>query len=455
MRRLLSILVLVILGLPAFGQTTSFKACGDLSYLDELEAVGARFYDNGVQKNAMTLLRDRGMNMVRLRIWHTPDNGRDGLQSTLLMAKRIQSSGMEFMLDFHYSDYWADPGKQYKPAAWENLNFTALRDSVRTYSADVVQALVDQGTPPSIVQVGNEITTGMLWDEGRVGGSFDNTSQWGRFTSLVKAGVEGVREAGGDDVQVMIHIDRGGDAAGVRWFFDNLTDFNVDFDLIGLSYYPFWHGDLDNLEAAINLAVSRYAKPVMLVEIAYPWTLQWFDSQNNFVGSASQLTPGYPATPEGQKAMMEAIVQRVLALPNGMGIGVCYWSPELWALPQYPTAWENLAIFDNNGEVLPAVDALNPFFNVSTEPEAVPDAFSLEVYPNPMPAGSALNVETGGIQMGTIKVFDILGRHVLEQDLRSESVLLPTDRLAPGSYRIVIRNSDGATIASRPVTILH
>ena len=117
MRRLLSFLLLGALGLPVLGQSPSFNACGDLSYLDELEAVGARFYDNGVQKNAMSLLRDRGMNMVRLRIWHTPDNGRDGLQSTLLMAKRIQSAGLEFMLDFHYSDYWADPGKQYKPAA--------------------------------------------------------------------------------------------------------------------------------------------------------------------------------------------------------------------------------------------------------------------------------------------------------------------------------------------------
>lgn len=238
----------------------------------------------------------------------------------------------------------------------------------------MVQALVDQGTPPDIVQVGNEITSGMLWDEGRVGGSFDNTSQWGRFTSLVKAGVEGVREAGGDDVQVMIHIDRGGDAGGVRWFFDNLTARNVDYDMIGLSYYPFWHGDLGNLESALATATSRYDKPVMLVEIAYPWTLQWFDNQNNFVGSSSQLTPGYPATPTGQKAMIEAIVDRVLAVPNGMEIGVCYWSPELWALPQYPTAWKNLALFDNNGQVLPAVDALNPYFNVASEPDEIPTA---------------------------------------------------------------------------------
>jgi arabinogalactan endo-1,4-beta-galactosidase len=156
------------------------------------------------------------------------------------------------MLDFHYSDYWADPGKQYKPAAWENLNFTALRDSVRTYSANVIQALVDQGTTPDIVQIGNETTTGMLWDEGRVGGGFDTKSQWGRYTALTKAGIEGVREAGGNDIQIMIHIDRGGDANGVRWFFDNFTDFNVDFDLIGLSYYPFWHGDLSDLEAALD-----------------------------------------------------------------------------------------------------------------------------------------------------------------------------------------------------------
>jgi len=414
-----------------------------MSYLDELEAVGARFYDNGVQKNAMAILKDHGMNMVRLRIWHTPDNGRDGLPATLLMAKRIQSAGMEFMLDFHYSDYWADPGKQYKPAAWEGLNFSVLRDSVRTYSADVIQALVDQGTPPDIVQVGNEITTGMLWDEGRVGGSFDTTSQWGRFTSLVKAGIEGVREAGGEDIQIMIHIDRGGSAAGVRWFFDNLTARNVEYDLIGLSYYPFWHGDLGDLEAAMDVAVSRYEKPVMLVEIAYPWTLQWFDSQNNFVGSSSQLTPGFPATPQGQKAMIEAIVQRVLNLPNGMGIGVCYWSPELWALPQYPTAWENLAIFDNHGEVLPAVDALNPFFNVATEQEEMPRDQTLELYPNPLPRGAVLQLASDGQPIESVVVLDLLGRVVQNAFIPGQPGSLDTTDFPSGVYLLRARHGLG------------
>jgi arabinogalactan endo-1,4-beta-galactosidase len=210
------------------GYADSFSKGADVSWLPQMEATGYVFRDReGNPADCLKILKDHGMNMVRLRIWHTPDNGRDGLAATLQMAKRIKALDLGFMLDFHYSDYWADPGKQYKPAAWENLNFTALRDSVRTYSANVIQALVDQGTTPDIVQIGNETTTGMLWDEGRVGGSFDTTSQWGRYTALTKAGIEGVREAGGNDIQIMIHIDRGGDANGVRWFFDNFTGFHI------------------------------------------------------------------------------------------------------------------------------------------------------------------------------------------------------------------------------------
>jgi len=417
-----------------------------MSYLDELEAVGARFYDNGVQKNAMAILKDHGMNMVRLRIWHTPDNGRDGLEATLQMAGRIKALDLDFMLDFHYSDFWADPGKQYTPAAWENLNFSALRDAVRDYSFDVVKALVDQGTTPDIVQIGNETTTGMLWDYGRVGGSFDTTSQWGRYTSLTKAGIEGVRAAGGDDIEIMIHIDRGGDANGVRWFFDNFTAFNVDFDLIGLSYYPFWHGDLGDLEAALNVAATRYNKPVMLAEIAYPWTLQWFDSQNNFVGSADQLIDGYPATPDGQRAMMEAIVQRVLDLPDGMGVGVCYWSPELWALPQYPTAWENLAVFDNNGEVLPAASALNPFFNVANEWDDVPVAASLDVYPNPASKGEQLTVSTGTPGPVSISVVDVLGRTVFQTVTTTQDLTLDTQQWAAGVYMVRMQTRSAASV---------
>ncbi len=453
MYRPLAILALFLLVQSASSQSRPFQACGDMSYLDELEAAGARFYDGGMQKNAMAILKDHGMNMVRLRIWHTPDNGRDGLAATLQMAKRIKALDLGFMLDFHYSDYWADPGKQYKPAAWENLNFTALRDSVRTYSANVIQALVDQGTTPDIVQIGNETTTGMLWDEGRVGGSFDTTSQWGRYTALTKAGIEGVREAGGNDIQIMIHIDRGGDANGVRWFFDNFTDFNVDFDLIGLSYYPFWHGDLSDLEAALDVATTRYDKPVMLSEIAYPWTLQWFDSQNNFVGSADQLIDGYPATPEGQRAMMEAIVQRVLDLPDRMGVGVCYWSPELWALPQYPTAWENLALFDNNGDVLPAASALNPFFNVASEaasPESSP--LQMEVYPNPVRQGDP--VRGTSADSGMVRLFDIQGREVGTTAVPAGRWHLDTAGLTPGVYRVSFRDARGKRTEVRMITIL-
>jgi len=436
---------------PASAQHPEWKVCHDLSFLDEMEAAGARYTQQGQIGTGMRILRDQGMDIVRLRLWHTPDGGRDGLESTLRMADRLSRDGLDLMLDFHYSDFWADPGKQNKPAAWQGLTFLALRDSIRTYSQQVIQALVDQGTPPAIVQIGNETSNGFLWDEGRVGGSFNITSQWGRYAALTKAAIEGVRSAGGDEIKIMIHIDRGGDANGLRWFFDNFTAFNVPFDLIGLSYYPHWHGGLDNLEAAITLATERYGKPVMLAEFAYPWTLQWYDNEANFVGSADQLIDGFPATPAGQLAMTQAVVARMNALAPGMSAGICWWAPDWMAAPGYTSVWENMALFDNSGEVLPAAAALGAPTGTSIENDVL-DAhpFRVEIYPNPSPAHQTPTITTSAPGPVRIQVIDLLGRVVWTFDGRLPSNTIEmNDPIGSGVYLARISTAEAGHSVTR------
>ncbi|MDZ7373128.1 MAG: glycosyl hydrolase 53 family protein [candidate division KSB1 bacterium] len=327
---------------------------GDVSFIPQIEDRGGVYRDSGKVKDPLQIFADHGFNLIRLRLWHTPRDGYCGLERTLAMARRLRTKGFTFLLNFHYSDTWADPGKQYKPAAWSGLSFPALKDSVRQYTRRVVAALIAQGTRPDLVQIGNEITGGMLWNDGRVGGRYDTPQQWQNLAELIRAAEEGLRGAGpgADSIRVMIHIDRGGDNAGARWFFDRLLAQGVEFDVIGLSYYPWWHGNLSALQTNLNDLAIRYGKDIMVVETAYPWTLQGYDQVTNIVGSSSQLLPGYPASVEGQAAFLREVIRIVRSVPGGRGIGVCYWAPEYISIPQLGSPWENNALFDFQGNAL-------------------------------------------------------------------------------------------------------
>jgi len=327
---------------------------GDVSFIPQIEDRGGVYRDSGKVKDPFQIFADHGFNLIRLRLWHNPRDGYCGLERTLQMARRVKKRGFKFLLDFHYSDSWADPGHQYKPAAWANLSFEALKDSVRDYTRRVVAALIAQGTRPDMVQIGNEITAGMLWNEGRVGGSYDTPHQWRNLAELIGAAICGLRGSGpgADSMRVMIHIDRGGDNRGARWFFDRLLAQGVDFDVIGLSFYPWWHGALSALEANLNDLAIRYHKDLMVVETAYPWTLQGYDAVGNIVGSSSQLHPGYPASVEGQAAFLREVIRLVRRVPSGRGIGVCYWAPEYISVPGLGSPWENNTLFDFQGNAL-------------------------------------------------------------------------------------------------------
>jgi len=217
-----------------------FYSGGDISTLLKLEKFGAVFKENNIEKDALQIFKDHGMNCIRLRLFHSPnDSGPvcNSLAYTLEFAKRIKAKNMQFLLDFHYSDTWADPGKQYIPAAWTNLEYSVLKDSVYHYTKQVITALKNKNTLPDMVQIGNEISNGMLWDTGRIGGEFDNPEQWNNFAGLVKAGIRGVKDCLDQDeqVKILIHFDEGSKKKRNQWFFDNLFAQGIDCDVICVS----------------------------------------------------------------------------------------------------------------------------------------------------------------------------------------------------------------------------
>jgi arabinogalactan endo-1,4-beta-galactosidase len=323
----------------------------DVSFLDEIEDSGGVYTENGVAGDALEILKDNGIDYVRLRLWHTPQDRYCDLERTLAMAERLGKLGLGFLLDLHYSDTWADPGRQTKPAAWADLAFEDLRDSLYDYTRQVIAELAGQNTLPDMVQIGNEITCGMLWDDGRLCGPFDTAEQWGKLSQLLKAAISGVDDGLGvdDSVGIVIHVDCGGDSARCRWFFDHLARQGVDFDVIGLSYYPWWHGTLDDLRANLGMLAGRYGKDIIVVETAYPWTLGWFDDTHNMVGLREQLLAGYPASVAGQRRFLADLASVISQTPGGRGRGLFYWAPEYISVPKLGSPWENMTLFDFSG----------------------------------------------------------------------------------------------------------
>lgn len=340
----------------------------DVSFLEQVEAGGGTYRDAAGERDALEIFRDHGINFVRLRIWHTPPDGACGLGSTLRMARRAKALGLGVLLDIHYSDTWADPGHQSMPAAWVDLEFPDLTRAVHDYTASVVGAMRDDGASPDIVQIGNEITGGFLWEAGRVGGARDDN--WPRLAALLAAGAAGARAgfAPGQTPAILLHVDAGGSNEVCRRFFDHALAEGVPFDLIGVSYYPWWHGSLDDLRANLDDLSERYRKPVLVVETAYPWSLAASDKTHNIVGEASQLAPGYPASVEGQRAFLAAERSIVRGVAGGRGVGMFAWAPDWIPAPAFGSAWENVAWFDFDGNALPALDHTRDALRAPREP---------------------------------------------------------------------------------------
>lgn len=406
----------------------------DVSTLLQVENNGGVFTENGIIKDPIQIFKDHGLNYVRLKIWHTPSSGYNDLSKVLIMAQRIKKAGLKFLLDFHYSDTWADPGHQSKPADWSGLSFQSLKDSVYSYSKNIITILKNNGVLPNIVQIGNEIICGMLWNDGRICDQYNNPQQWNNFGDLVKAGIRGVKDSLDllDTVQIMIHIDRGGDNAGARWFFDGLLAEGIEFDIIGLSYYRWWQGTFNDLQNNLNDLALRYNKEIVIVETAYPWTLSWNDNTANIVGNPNQLLDGYPASTQGQKNFLIDLINLIKNVPNNKGIGLVYWEPEWIAAPNLGSPWENLTLFGFSGELLESITAFDSALTNSETPQAVINSFQLfQNYPNPFnPSTKIKFLIPGSVETHhgvSLRVYDILG---------TEVATLVNDYKSAGSYEV-------------------
>lgn len=312
--------------------TNSFAKGADVGWLPQMEATGYKFYDaDGSQKDCLQLLKDRGMNTIRLRVWVNPSDdkasGHCSKEETVAMAVRAQKMGMRIMIDFHYSDSWADPGKQNKPAAWKNHSFPELLNDVYAHTIDVLKALKNAGVTPEWVQVGNEIPGGMLWPEG-------STDNFGQLAQLLNKGYEATK-AIDKKIKVIVHLDEGNNSKKFRWFFDNAKANNVKYDVIGLSYYPFWiktdyKENIADLANNLNDMAARYDKEVMVVEVGGIDTME----QNTY-------------------DMLVAVIKAVKAVPNNKGLGVIYWEP------QGAKSWSkyDLSAWRSDGKPSMALDA--------------------------------------------------------------------------------------------------
>jgi arabinogalactan endo-1,4-beta-galactosidase len=344
------------------GQAALSILGADISSLKKSEDLGGIYKDaNGTPGNALQILKDHGLNYARLRVWVEPADGYHNKAEILQMALRLKKLGIQLLVDFHYSDNWADPGKQIKPAAWKDYDFEQLKKAVYDHTFDVCSSLAAQGTPPDMVQVGNEINAGMLWPDGK----YDHMDN---LAALLKEGYRAVKDCS-PSTRVMLHIAEGGDNNLARWWFDSITHREVPFDVIGISYYPYWHGNLGQLQDNLNDISTRYNKDVIVVETAYAFTDQDNDHYPNIVDQKLAV-PHYPLTPEGQRDMLRDVMSVVRAVDHGRGLGVFYWDATWTAVkgngwdntdPTTGNAWENQALFDFEGKALPALaEFLNP-----------------------------------------------------------------------------------------------
>lgn len=266
-RKIFFIAVLLLDSLICGAQSRIHRILGaDISFLPQLEARGMRFSVDGRQEDAIRILKDHGFNYIRLRIFvdpaadsgYSPHQGYCDLAHTLGMARRVKAAGMGFLLDFHYSDTWADPGKQHKPAAWKDYDFSQLKKAVYDYSRKVILALQASGVEPDMVQIGNEINHGILWPDGSI--RHPDT-----LAALLKSGIAGVKSAD-PAIPVMLHIADGGQNGESRFFLDLMWSRGVRFDIIGESYYPQWHGTLTDLRNNLEDLAGRYRQDIVVVE---------------------------------------------------------------------------------------------------------------------------------------------------------------------------------------------
>lgn len=336
----------------------------DVSSLLAMEDYGAKYYDfDGKECNALEILQNHGMNYMRLRIWNDPLTSFDrgdycNLENTIRIAKRIKEMGLKLLLDFHYCDTWADWKNQPVPRKWEGQNVEQLEESVYQYTKNVLETLYQEQAYPDMVQIGNEIGHGLLWDYGRL----EHPENIVRF---LNRGIDAVKDAstGAFRAEIMLHAESGGNVEGTEHFFQMLQNYGItDYDVIGLSYYPYWAGDYQYLVENMNNLKEKFGKDVVVVETAFPYTDNSNDEMQNVVtGELTLKEMGLLPSEENQRKVMEQVIKTVRY--EGNGDGVFYWEPVWYCLKGvgvskgFGNEWENQALFDCNGKALEGIRA--------------------------------------------------------------------------------------------------
>jgi arabinogalactan endo-1,4-beta-galactosidase len=315
----------------------------DASFLPTLNQLSIVLKNaNGIAENMLTTLKNSGVNTIRIRVWKNPTTSLSSFAQVKSFAQEVKNAGLKVWICVHYSDTWADPGNQQKPAEWNTASLTQLKDSIYQYTKKIVTEI-----NPEYIQIGNEINNGFCWPQG----SYNNQTQ---FVDMIKQGVKAVRD-NAPNTKIMLHY-AGHEYAST--FFSMFA--NVDYDIMGLSYYPMWHGkSIDALQTNLNTLGAQFNKDIVIAETSYPFTFGYNDFTNNIIGSASQILPEYAATPAGQLQYLQKIKSTILAAPKG--IGFCYWGGD-WVAFLGPTStngssYENQALWDFNNVALPALSA--------------------------------------------------------------------------------------------------
>ena len=359
----------------------------DLSSLLEVERCGGTFYDEGQQIDAMELMKRYDVDTIRIRLWNDPKSpegksygaGANDLSEVIALGKRVTEAGLGVLLNFHYSDFWADPGKQFKPKAWEGMSVEELEQAVYDFTESSLTAILEAGVNVTLIQVGNELSNGLLWPEGQV----PNYENIARFVS---AGIRACRKVKAS-IPLMIHLDNGGNNELYRRWFDHYVELGEDFDYIGMSYYPFWHGDLASLEYNMNDVAKRYGKEIIIAEVSMGYTMEDYkdyekleDKDRKGYATRQELVEKieYPMTVQGQKDFMADFLNRVKNVCDDKGAGFFWWEPlwipvpgSGWATPESleymhdpgpcGNEWANQALVDYDGNALPTLALIRDF----------------------------------------------------------------------------------------------
>lgn len=365
------LLAAVLTASASLGQTPRYLG-GDVSLLPSYEQQGTVYKDSAGQPvRLLPYLRQQGWNAIRVRLFvdpqHAPQANKDegvcqDLNYVLAFCRQIKEAGLALMLDLHYSDTWADPAKQFMPHRWLQTAGKDLPDSVYRYTVNTLQTFRDAGLTPDMIQVGNEITNGMLWPVGRLypekgeERSFNRRQAWDTLCQLLKAGCRACREVCPSS-RIIIHTEKAGDWPVTRTYYRQLRRHHVDYDIIGLSYYPMWHGTIPNLGQNLQRLARHFSdKPVMIVE-----TAAYYSHENDPWAAADTYAEFYPISPEGQQQFTRELVTELRRHDNVTGL--FWWFPEENAYGNSVVkGWLNRGLFDNHsGQVMPAMREFGKF----------------------------------------------------------------------------------------------